>query len=55
MSKDKKISKAVHCEIDKEIADDLERLCKNTGLSKTVAIERALKAYIECYIKTGRS
>lgn len=41
------------CKLDKEVAESLNRFCKDTGLSKTKAVEKALQQYIETYYKEG--
>ena len=51
----KKQSKTLNCNINVEVFDSLENLCESTGLTKTMAVERALKLYIDTYKKTGRS
>lgn len=45
----------VNCKIDKEMYDKLVEICERTGLSKTKAIERAIKLYHEEFEKTGKS
>lgn len=54
MPQHKKDFKLLNCKIEKEIADMLNQFSEETGLSKTVTVERALKAYIEKYKKTGK-
>lgn len=51
----KKESNTINCKIDKEIYEKLVKICDDTGLSKTKAIERAIKIYYEEYAKTGRA
>lgn len=41
-------------EIEKEAYDMLESFITKTGLTKTVTVEKALKAYISTYNRTGR-
>ena len=45
----------LHCKLDAKVNEMLERLCADTGLSKTAAVERALKRYYEYYKRTGKS
>lgn len=42
-----KNSKAVNIQMEISVAQQLELYCKETGLSKTVAIERILKQFFE--------
>lgn len=49
-----KASKNLNCKIDKSVSDMLESFIEDTGLSKTVTVEKALQMYIEQYRKTGR-
>lgn len=55
MSMPKKEHVVVNCKIDKEMYDKLVEICNKTGLSKTKAIERAIKVYADEYEKTGKS
>ncbi len=54
MPKITKEYKVINCKLDKEIADMLEEFSKKTGITKTAAIEKALKKYIDEYNKTGK-
>ena len=54
MPQHKKDYKLLNCKLEKPIADQLEQFSEETGLSKTVAVERALKAYFLNYKKTGK-
>lgn len=49
MARKKKLSKSLHCNIELEINDMLENFCENSGQPKTVAVERAIKEYIQKY------
>lgn len=42
------------CKLDKSVSQMLEKISMETGLSKTTAVERAVKAYYEQYKKTGK-
>ena len=55
MSMPKKESCTINCKIDKLLYDKLVKMCEDTGLSKTKAIERAIKMYYEEYVKTGKA
>ena len=46
---------AFNCKLDKQAADMLEKICKETGLSKTAAVERAIAMYYEHFKKTGKT
>ena len=55
MSRAKKDSELLHCRLDKKISEDVKKFCEKSGLTKTTAVERALKMYIEHYNKTGKA
>lgn len=42
------------CKLDKNVAEILTKLSEETGLPKTTAVERAIKAYYQHYKKTGK-
>jgi hypothetical protein len=46
-----KESKAVNINMDVTVLQELEKYCEETGLAKTVAIERILKQFFEAQIK----
>ena len=46
--------KNLNCKIDRETHERLDKFVKETSLSKTATVERALKMYIEHYNKTGK-
>ena len=46
-----KTAHPVSFRIDEEMFSLLEKFCNDSGQSKTVAVERALKEYIEKYYK----
>ena len=54
MPQHKKDYKLLNCKLEKPIADMLDKFIEDTGLSKTVTVEKALKAYLEQYEKTGK-
>lgn len=54
MAKQNKDWKALNIKLDKTIYEQLEKYCEETGLSKTVAVERILsKAFKEYEEKKG--
>ncbi len=57
MAREKKEGQRVSLLMDREISDQLNRFCKDSGLSKTTAIEKALVMFMEDYYqrvsKTG--
>ena len=55
MARPKKNAEMLHCMIEKELCDKLKIICEETGLTKTTAVERALKVYIALYEKCGQS
>ena len=55
MAMPKKEYVIINCKIDKKMYDKLIKICDDTGLSKTKAIERAIKVYADEFEKTGKS
>ena len=49
MSRQKKDFKALNCKLDSTIWDALDNHCEETGISKTFAVEKAVKKYLEDY------
>lgn len=47
MARPKKDSQVVNLNIERSIYDKFTEFCDNTGLTKTVVVERALEMYIE--------
>ena len=47
MARPKKDSQAVNLNIERSIYDKFTKFCDNTGLTKTVVVERALEMYID--------
>lgn len=47
MSREKKDAKNFSCKLDREIFDQLEEYCRLSGQSKTTAVERAIRKYLE--------
>ena len=54
MAKNKKEGELIHCCLEKDISGRLADFCKETGLTKTAAIEKALDMFISYYNKTGK-
>lgn len=54
MPQPKKDYKLLNCKLDKSVSDELDKFTKETGLSKTVTVEKALKLYISQFNKTGK-
>lgn len=52
MSKPKKDWKALNIKIQSNVYNELEKYCEETGLSKTVAVERILFKAFEKYEQT---
>lgn len=45
----------LHCKLEKKISEDLQKLCDESHLTKTAAVERALEEYIKIWwIENGR-
>lgn len=49
MSRQKKESQPFSIRMDKAVYERLNEYCEESGLSKTVAIERAISLYIDDY------
>ena len=49
MAKPRKNGTYLNVCIDTDIYEKLEQVCKSAGQTKTVAVERALSAYLEAY------
>jgi hypothetical protein len=52
MAREKKNYESLNCKLDKEISQTLVKFCEETGLTKTAAVERAIKMYIAHYLQT---
>lgn len=51
MNKPKKEGKYLNIFMDKEVYEELEKFCNDTGISKTGATERALKSWLKAQSK----
>lgn len=51
MSRTKKDAKILNIKLDREIHEQLEQFCDESGLTKTVAVEKILQRYFEEYFK----
>lgn len=49
MPRQKKGAKILNIKLAKEISDQLEQFCEESGISKTVATEKILSKYFEEY------
>lgn len=49
MPRQKKDAKILNIKLAKEICDQLEQFCEESGMSKTVATEKILSKYFEEY------
>ena len=47
MAREKKDGKHINLYIEKEILEQLEKYCEKVGQTKTMAIERILKQYLD--------
>lgn len=54
MAQKTKDFKNLNCKVDIKVSDELEKFIKETKLSKTATVEKALMMYIEHYKKTGK-
>lgn len=51
MARERKEGQRVSLLMDKEVAERLDQFCKDSGLSKTTAIEHALRRFMDDYYK----
>lgn len=51
MPRQKKDAKILNIKLAKEISDQLEQFCEESGISKTVATEKILSKYFEKYFR----
>lgn len=51
MSRTKKDAKILNIKLDREIHEQLEQFCDESGMTKTIAVEKTLKRYFEEYFK----
>lgn len=49
MARAKKDGQYINCYAEREVVEKLECYCEETGLTKTVAIERILKGFFNQY------
>ena len=49
MSREKKDAKLLNIKLDRTIHEQLELFCEESGMSKTVAVEKILNRYFEEY------
>lgn len=54
MARPKKEGKAVSLLMDKDLFEELEQYCEKTYLSKTAAIEKALRQMLDREAETGK-
>lgn len=56
MGKQKKDGKSLNCVIERSIFEQLEAYCDKVGQSKTTAVERILKQFLDDYAEknTGK-
>ena len=51
MSRTKKDDKMLNIKLAKDVSDELEAFCEETGVTKTVAVEKILHQYFEEYFE----
>lgn len=49
MPRPKKDAKIINVKLDRTIHDRLDRFCEETGMTRTVALERILNQYLDGY------
>lgn len=51
MSRIKKDAKILNVKLDREVHEQLEQFCDESGMSKTVAVEKILGRYFDDYFQ----
>lgn len=51
MSRTKKDAKILNIKLDRKIHEQLEQFCDESGMTKTIAVEKILQHYFEGYFK----
>ena len=51
MSRTKKDAKMLNVKLAKDVSDELEKFCEETGITKTIAVEKILHQYFEQYFE----
>ena len=51
MSRTKKDAKILNINLDRKIHEQLEQFCDESGMTKTIAVEKILQRYFEEYFK----
>ena len=51
MSRTKKDAKILNIKLDREIHEQLEQFCNESGMTKTIAVEKILQHYFEDYFQ----
>lgn len=54
MPRVKKDAKTLNVKLDRQVHEDLERFCEETGMSKTIAVEKVLRKYLDDYFDLPR-
>lgn len=51
MPRPKKDAKIINVKLDRTIHDRLDKFCEETGMTRTVALERILNQYLDGYFQ----
>ena len=54
MSRTKKDAKILNIKLDREIHEQLEQFCDESGMTKTIAVEKILQHYFENILNVRR-
>lgn len=54
MSRTKKDAKILNIKLDRKIHEQLEQFCDESGMTKTIAVEKILQRYFEEYFKRSK-
>ena len=55
MSRTKKDAKLLNIKLEREIHEQLERFCDESGMTKTMATEKILAQFLEAYFQRPES
>ena len=54
MPRPKKDAKSLNIKLDSSVHETLERFCEETGMNKTIAVEKILRQYLVTYFEKSK-
>lgn len=54
MGRKTKDSVPINLKLDKKVSEKLNKICEETGLTKTAVLENAVEHFFDYYSKTGK-